>query len=552
VAQQELILIVGHKNPDTDSVVSAIAYAKLKERLGMVNHKAGVVGEINNETKFVLEYFGITPPLQILDLYLRIEDVMSTPAIVVEINSPIKDVLNIIKEKGFMMVPIVKNLELVGTIDITKIASILISQTDIKTDRLVNTTLGNILLCLNGTLIVGKKDMVFPNGNLIIGAMDVNSISNRIKTYYGLDNIVLIGGDREDAQMAILNVGVRCLILTGGFSPTQPVVDLATKLGTALIVSPYDTITSVQLTKLSAPVETLMNATISAIKPYTRVNEAKGIIINSPARSMPVVDELGKVVGVVTARDLLQATGKKVILVDHNELFQSAEGIEEAEIIEIIDHHRLGDIQSRLPIPFMGEPLGSTSTLIAGKYEQHFISPPKEIAGILLAGILSDTLLFKSPTTTPIDIAVAKKLALVCAEKITEFGIKMFRHASITEEKSVKEIIMANYKEYKMGNRNVGIGQIEIIDTENMLKLKDTFQKELNEIREKHNLELAIMLITDILNEGSNLIFAGNSKLIELAFGDYKEGMFLGGILSRKKQVLPAIGKALKLFYQEI
>lgn len=203
---------------------------------------------------------------------------------------------------------------------------------DIETDRQVNTTVKNILQCLNGTLIVGKEDVTFPNGNLIVGAMDVTSMLDRIKTYYGFDNIVLIG-NREDAQIAILNVGVKCLLITGGFSPTQKVVDLATKVGITLIVSPYDTITSVRLTKLSALVETLMNTNISSLTPDMRLNEAKCLVINSPARSMPVVDEFGKVIGVVTARDLLRAGGKKIILVDHNEIFQAAEGIEEAEII---------------------------------------------------------------------------------------------------------------------------------------------------------------------------------------------------------------------------
>ncbi len=552
MAQQELTLIVGHKNPDTDAVASAIAYAKLKEVSGIKNVKAVTVGEINNETKFVLDYFGITPPLIIEDFYLKVEDVMSSSPIVVDINSPLKNVLDIIKEKNFMMVPIVKDLKLKGTIDITKIASMLIQETDIETDRLVNTTAKNIIQCLNGTLLAGNKDTAFPNGNLIIAAMDVQSISNKIKTYYGLDNIILVGGDREDAQISILNADIKCLIITGGFSPTQNVVDLATKVGTTLIVSPYDTISSVRLTKLSAPVETLMNTNISSLTPDTRLNEAKGIVINSPARSMPVVDKFGKVIGVITARDLLQAGGKKVILIDHNEIFQAAEGIEEAEIIEVIDHHRIGDIQSRIPISFIGEPVGSTATLIATKYEQHFISPPNEIAGILLAGILSDTLLFKSPTTTQKDIAIAKKLALVCGVEINEFGINMFRHAAIIAEKSVKEIIMANYKEYKMGDRNIGIGQFETIDVENILKLKEAFQKELNDIKEAHKLELAMMLITDILNEGSNLIFAGNSKIIELAFEEIQERMFLKGIFSRKKQVLPAIGKALKVFYQEV
>ncbi|MEW6607326.1 MAG: putative manganese-dependent inorganic diphosphatase [bacterium] len=547
--QQDLILIIGHKNPDTDSVVSAIAYAELRKTLGDKNVKPASVGEINDETRFVLDYFEVEPPLVIKDLYLRVEDVMTPSPILVNIDSPIKNVLDIMKEKGFLMVPIVKNSEIKGTIDIKKIAALLIAETNIETDRLVNTTVQNIIRCLNGTLIVGEKDIAFPNGNLIIGAMKVDSIVNRIKSYFGFDNIILIG-NREDAQMAILNVGVRCLIITGGFSPVPEVVDLATKSNTTLIISPYDTITSVRLTKLSAGVETLMNTNIPSLTPETRLNEAKGMIINSPARSMPVVDELGKVIGIITARDLLQAMGRKVILVDHNEIFQSAEGIEEAEIIEIIDHHRLGDIQSRMPILFTGEPVGSTATLIAARYEQHFISPSKKIAGILLAGILSDTLIFKSTTTTQKDITIAKKLALAANVDINEFGLDMFRHSSIIEKKSVKEIILANYKEYKIENKNIGIGQFETVDSYNLLKLKDLFLKELNILKEQHKLELAMMLITDILKEGSNLIFAGNPKIIELAFEGIDEELFLKGIFSRKKQVLPAIGKGLKLFYQ--
>ncbi|MEW6618201.1 MAG: putative manganese-dependent inorganic diphosphatase [bacterium] len=547
--QQDLILIIGHKSPDTDSVVSAIAYAELRKTLGDKNVKPVSAGEINDETRFVLDYFEVEPPLVIRDLYLRVEDVMTPSPILVNIDSPIKNVLDIMKEKGFLMVPIVKNSELKGTIDIKKIASLLIAETNIETDRLVNTTVQNIIRCLNGTLIVGEKDTAFPNGNLIIGAMKVDSIVNKIKSYFGFDNIILIG-NREDAQMAILNVGVRCLIITGGFSPAQEVVDLATKSNTTLIISPYDTITSVRLTKLSAGVETLMNTNIPSLTPETRLNEAKGMIINSPARSMPVVDELGKVIGIITARDLLQAMGRKVILVDHNEIFQSAEGIEEAEIIEIIDHHRLGDIQSRMPILFTGEPVGSTATLIAARYEQHFISPSKKIAGILLAGILSDTLIFKSTTTTQKDITIAKKLALAANVDINEFGLDMFRHSSIIEKKSVKEIILANYKEYKIENKNIGIGQFETVDSYNLLKLKDLFLKELNILKEQHKLELAMMLITDILKEGSNLIFAGNPKIIELAFEGIDEELFLKGIFSRKKQVLPAMGKGLKLFYQ--
>jgi len=546
------VLIVGHKNPDTDSVVSAIAYAKLKEELGIKNIKPVTVGKINNETKFVLEYFEVEVPQEIEDFYLRVKDVMSSPPIVVDINSPIKEVLDIIKEKGFMMVPVVEDLELKGTIDIIKIANLLIAETDIETDRLVNTTTKNILRCLNGTLIAGNEDTVFPNGNLIIGTMGAHTIFNKIKRYYGFDNIVLVGGDREDAHISILNAGVKCVILTGGFLPSQEVVDLSKKVGVILIVSPYDTITSVRLTKLSASVKTLMNPEIPSLTPDTRLTEAKGIIINSPVRSIPVVDEFDIVIGVVTGSDLLQATGKKVILVDHNELSQAAEGIEEAEVIEIIDHHRMGNIQSRIPISFTGEPVGSTATLIATKYEQHFISPSKEIAGILLAGILSDTLLFKSPTTTQKDIAIARKLALVAGVDANEFGINMFHHGSIIEEKSIKEIIMANYKEYKMGTRNIGIGQFETIDAKNILKLRDTFQKELNNLKQQQKLELAIMLITDILNEGSYLLFAGNSNIIDLAFQGRKENSFLKGILSRKKQVLPALGKALKFFYHEI
>jgi manganese-dependent inorganic pyrophosphatase len=476
---------------------------------------------------------------------------MSTPPITESPTSPIKRVLEIIRDRKFTMVPIVSDGELRGNINIMGIASILISETDVERSRRVNTTVRNILQCLNGTLITGEEERKFENGNFVIGAMDVKTLKQRMKTYYGFDNIVLVG-DREDAQKVIIASGAKCLIITGGFPPSEEVVRLAEGKEAVIIVSPYDTMTTARLVKLSASIETQMMG-IQSVSPETRLSEARGIIINTPTRALPVVDELGKVVGVITGTDILKAKGKRVILVDHNETFQAVDGIEEAEIIEIIDHHRMGNLQSTTPIYFTGEPVGSTATLIAEKFERHYISPSREIAGILLAGILSDTLLFRSPITTQKDREIAKRLSLIAGVEVEWFGVKMFHHGSDIGVKSAAELLMSNYKEYCMNDKKIGIGQLETVDIESALKLKDEFQVEVDKLRESHNLEVGMMVLTDLLQEGSIIIFSGNSHIMEMAFPSINRGeTFLKGILSRKKQILPAIGRAIKSFYQTL
>jgi manganese-dependent inorganic pyrophosphatase len=289
----------------------------------------------------------------------------------------------------------------------------------------------------------------------------------------------------------------------------------------------------------------------ATISPEMRVMDAKKTIIKTPSRSLPVVDDLWRVVGVVTGTDLLRARGKGVILVDHNELFQAVDGIEEAEVLEVVDHHRIGDLQSTLPISFTGEPVGATSTLIQEKYERSFVSPTKEIAGILLAGILSDTLLLRSPTTTEKDKEIAEKLSLIAGVNMNEFGMEMFRHASSIAGKEIKDVIASNFKEYEIEGRMIGIGQSETIDGEGLLKRRRDFEKELKRIKDVHKLDLAIMVISDVIKEGSFILSSGDQDVIQQAFGTAEKthgAIFLKGVLSRKKQILPAIGQALKAY----
>lgn len=543
-------LVIGHKNPDTDSIVSAIAYAHLKQKLGAEAIWAASAGELNKETMFVLKHFGVELPPVIDDIYLRIRDVMNTQPPVIEIGAPFKNVLEIIKKERVMMVPVVDKGVLKGIIGVMEIADSLVTETDIETSRRVNTTTENILYCLSGTLYVGNKDKVFQHGNLIIGAMAVESITQRIQAQYGFDNIVLVG-NRSDAQMAILDSGAKCLIITGGFIPEDEVIKKAKELNSVVITSPYDTITSVRLVKLSTTVETLMDSQVTPLAADILLKEAVDLIALSPTRSLPVVDEDNYVIGVITDLELSIAQGRRLILVDHNEESQAVEGIREAEIVEIIDHHKIGSIPSLEPIPFICEPVGSTSTLIAEKYEKSFITPPPEIAGLLLAGIISDTFLFRSSTTTDKDRQMAKRLALMASIEVEKFGREMFHH-SLDEERPIKEIILADYKEYDFAGKRVGLGHLQTLDSQNILARREEVKEELNRLIDSHNLELAVMIITDILQEGSTVLFAGNEQIIKSSFnysGQERE-FFLKGALSRKKDFLPLIGRAFKAYYR--
>lgn len=548
-------LIIGHKNPDTDSIVSSIAYANLKKSFGENDVFAASAGELNRETRFVLDYFGVEYPLVIEDVHIRVKDVMDTDFVAIEQGSPFKKVLDTIKKEKVLMVPVIDKGELKGVIGAMEIADSLVSETDIETSRKVNTSVENILHCLGGTLCIGNKDKNFPNGNLIVGAMAVNSIAQRIRVQYGFDNIVLVG-DRTDAQLSIIKAGVKCLIITGGFIPEQRVIEKAKELDVVVIVSPYDTITSVRLVKLSTTVDTLMDSQIIPLTPEMLLKEAIEMVTLSPTRCLPVINEDNQLIGTVTALDLSQGRGVKLILVDHNEESQAINGICEAEVIEVIDHHKIGSISTLEPICFTCEPVGSTSTLIAERYENSLISPSTQIAGILLSGIISDTLLFHSSTTTVRDRNIAKKLALLASiEDIEKFGREMFHHG-IDEEKSAKEIILSDYKEYEFGgstsgnSKKVGIGQIQLLDGQSIINRKEEFEEALNNLINSHKLELAMFIITDILLGGSTVLFAGNEQIMKTAF-DYpastsNKQFFLIHAFSRKKDFLPKIGRAFR------
>ncbi|MDI6792472.1 MAG: putative manganese-dependent inorganic diphosphatase [bacterium] len=547
------ILVIGHKNPDTDSIVSAIAYTHLKNALGTKNILAAAAGELNRETRFVLEHFGVEPLPVIEDIHLKVEDVMDSRPTVIETGAPFKNVLEIIEKEKVMMVPVVAEGELKGIIGVMEIADSLVAETDIETSRRVNTTVENILHCLGGTLYVGDKKRVFTHGNLMVGAMAVESLTSRLRSQFGFDNIILMG-DRPDAQRAVIEAGAKCLIITGGFIPEQEIVERAKELEVVMITSPHDTITSVRLVKLSATVDALMDRQVAPLNPGLLLKEAIGLVSHSPTRSLPVVDENNQVIGVVTGLDLSLSRGRRVILMDHNEESQAVDGILEAEVMEVIDHHKIGRISSLEPIFFTCEPVGSTATLVAEKYEKSFVSPPPQIAGLLLAGIISDTFLFRASTTTDKDRRIAEKLALAARIEIEKLGKEMFHHA-VDEEKPAIEIILSDYKEYELSGKKLGVGQMQVFDNQDILNRKERFKEELSNLLDTHKLELAIMIISDILRGGSTVFFAGNEQIMKMAF-DYtpqagrKNEFFLKDAFSRKKDFLPLIGRTFKTYYR--
>jgi manganese-dependent inorganic pyrophosphatase len=547
----DTILVIGHKNPDVDSVVSSIAYAHLKLMMGIENVIAASAGEINRESQFVLDYFGFKPPLIVDDVYLRVEDIMNRSAPVIEIGSSFKEILEIIDKKKVMMVPVVEKGRLRGIIGVMEVAASLVAETNIETSRRVSTTAKNILHCLGGNLCIGDEKKAFLHGNIIIGAMSVDSIIKRIRSQYGFDNIVLVG-DRKDAQLAILEEEVKCLIITGGFMPHQDIIKKAKEKGIVIISSPHDTITSVRLVKLSASVESLMEKEITALRSETFAKDAAIKISQTPTRSLPVINEDNVVVGVVTDADLSQGWGRKLILVDHNEEFQGIEGLREAEIIEVIDHHKIGNISSIEPIHFTCEPVGSTATLIAEKYEKNYVSLSPKIAGLLLAGIISDTLMFKASTTTEKDLKTAEKLSVISSVDIEKFAKEMFKYG-VDMNRSAVEIILSDFKEYEIDKVKIGIGQIQVFDDSDIRNKIKEIVDALDDLLKAKNLELIMLLVTDMLWGGSTVIFSGNREILKLAFGHHfadgpSREFFLKGALSRKKDFLPNIARAIRRF----
>lgn len=538
------IYVIGHRNPDTDSICSAIGYAHLKQAAGE-NAIAARSGKISAETEFVLDKLGFEKPKLIIDLYPRVKEIMNRDVVVARTNDTLRDLGRIMREQNVKSVAVIDEKQaLVGIVSVGDFSKLYFDELEMQDLSETGVDFAGILRVLEGQLICGEDLERKVAGRLHIAASSHNVIRDIIKP-----GDIVLAGERPRAQLASLKCNIACLVVTGNSEIDEEVLERAKAQGVIVIKAMQDTYTCARLINQSIPVEMIMQKKISWFKPTDLVTDIKEFITKTNYRLYPVVEN-GKVVGAIHRDKLIIQERTKVILVDHNEQGQAVEGIEEAKIVEIIDHHRLGGLQTSEPIFIRHEPVGCTATIVADMHWHRNIEIPAKIAGLLLAAILSDTVLFKSPTCTSKDRGTAEKLALIAGLDIQEFGMSLLKAGASIKGLSTNDIIGNDIKEFQIGDYRVAISQMSVMDSNEILVIKEELLADMESMRNKENYDLVLLMVTNIIEEGTHLLFVGQpASLVTKAFGNNTkdEVLYLPGVMSRKKQVIPPLSEAVKV-----
>ncbi|MGM5481249.1 MAG: putative manganese-dependent inorganic diphosphatase [Nanobdellota archaeon] len=539
------IIITGHKNPDTDSICSAIAYADLKTKMGDESISVRL-GELNKETEFVLKRFGVDAPELVKDVHARVKDLSMDDPVRVYPHNTIFQAWNTMKSEAVKSVAVVDNVNhLLGVTTLSDIAS---RYMDIMQENLLSesdTPLQNILDVLDGRLLVGDVDSFSVKGRVVIGAMT----PEKMKEYVVEDDMVILG-NREENQLAALEKGIGCLIITGNSEVNDIVLEKASSIGAFIISSPKDTYQTVRAINQSIPVSSVMsNDDIVSFNQEEYVHAVKKKMTTTRFATYPVVDASNKIVGFISRYHLLNPPRTRVVLVDHNERSQSAKGIEDTEILEIVDHHRIGDVQSSSPIRFINDPVGSTATIISERYFSEQVALDPSIAGLLLSAILSDTLKFTSPTTTDRDKVIASKLASIADVDIDEYAMEMFKAGTSIEGKTPEELFHQDFKEYDVSDLRIGIAQVPTMDFDSIKTMKERILAFMQENAAAQDYDVLALVLTNVIDGNSEIVFSGEkSHIIRDAFNvpeDANEA-FLEGVVSRKKQIVPVISRKIE------
>lgn len=538
---KDVIYVTGHKNPDSDSICAAIAYAEFKNKTQDIPTIPVRLGDVNQETQFVLDYFGVKKPEFLETVKLKVEDLQIDEMNPVSPEISLKNAWNIMKDNKLKSIPVADgNNHLVGILSTANITSSYMDNWDNCILSKSNATLVNIADTLSASIIYSNEEKhIFP-GKIVVAAMQPESMKEIIK-----EGDIAIVGDRYEAQEALLNIKVSLLILTGSHKLQENLVDLARENGVSVISTPHDSFTASRLIVQSIPVNYVMaKDNLVSFSNDELADDIKSIMTETRYSSYPVLDENNKVIGTISRYHLISNHKKKVIQVDHNERGQSVHGLEDAEILEIIDHHRVADIQTGNPIYFRNEPVGSTSTIVAKRFFENDITPSKEAAGLLCGAIISDTLLFRSPTCTPQDIKICNQLAEIAGINPEDFAKDMFKAGTSLKGKTVEQIFNQDFKPFTIEGVKIGVAQVNTMDIEGFMPLKEEMLAYMNKKADESGLEVIMLLLTDIINEGSQILVTG--KRPEIAADTFKVKLedntaFLPGVLSRKKQVIPPL-----------
>lgn len=543
--KSKIVHVIGHKSPDTDSVCSAIGYSHFKnltdKRYLFVPARAG---KLNEETLFVLKKFGIPVPNEIESLTATVSDLELKSPISIRTGDSVQELAVLMREKGVRTVPVADDSgRLAGIAGLKDIAQHYMDSVGF-TD-LTNTPLGLDILVktLNCRVIcnTGKLDRLA--GRIFIAAMQKGTILHKVR-----QGDIVVTGDQQDLQIDLMHAGCSTLIVVDNMQVSSDVVSEAEKQGVLILSSPHHAFATVHLMTMSVPVEAIMCKVCPTVNLYTPISSLRKRILESEYRSEIVVDSDNRLIGFITRTDLLNPVRKRTILVDHNEVSQAVDGIEEAEILEIIDHHRVGDISTVAPIYVYNDPVGSTCTVVAGIMFLYQVRIPPEIAGALLSGILSDTLMLTLSTTTERDRIEVERLAEIAGVEIKEYGRELL-HASInTKDKTAAELIAADFKEFIIGKKKLGVSQMMVLDCEEIDLREEELLDELEHIRTENGYDLtALLVINPLSSKQERVMLKGEAWIIEKAFQVKVTGdtCVLPGILSRKKDFIPAIGHAL-------
>ena len=529
------VYIFGHQKPDTDSVTASISLAYLKNKLGY-NAEARVLGDINEETKFALDYFNVDAPRYLNDVRLQIKDVTYHKGLFVNYKTTMRETYNYILENNVTGVPIVDdNNTCLGIITVKDIAKNLILGDFTKLDS----TYENILKVLSGEVITKYNEEI--DGHVIVASYKSETFFHDIVL---TNNDIVIAGDREQIHKHAINNKVRLLIVTDNSNISNENLVLAKENNVNIIRTSLDAFHTSRLITQANEINILRTRDLVTFKETDYYDDFLSITKKYRHNNYPVVDNNGKCLGLIRVTDVNDKNKKKVILVDHQEFEQSVPGIEEAQVIEIVDHHKISNISTKMPINFRNMAVGSTNTIIYEMYREAGIEIPNNIAGIMLAGILSDTLILQSPTTTIVDKEAVERLSERLSINYVRFALDMFKKGTSLKGLSKEEIITRDFKLFDSNGRKFGIGQIITLDVESIKDDLDLFLEELNNVRDKMNIEFASLFITDIVRNGSYVIYTENMKdILERGYKvkDFKELTFLQDVVSRKKQIVPVI-----------
>jgi manganese-dependent inorganic pyrophosphatase len=543
------ILVIGHRNPDTDAICSAVGYAEFKRRTGMPEAVAARCGDTNDRIDFVLNTFGVPAPRFVSSVSPTIADVMQREILSVKPTATAADALHLMDTKDIRILPVLdENRHCRGLLSLFKLSKFLFPAANHLGDsRRILSSLQNLAKTLQGELLVKFEPKREEDLIMMIGAMSVDSFADRLEGFLR-DKLIVVVGDRVDIQESAIKENVRLVIVTGGLKVEVRILKAAERNGVSVMSSPHDTATTAALCRAAVMVRHVLNEEFVSFREHEPLSAAREEARASGHHVFPVIDTEKRVAGIFSKADFLKTVTRKLILVDHNELSQAVQGADEADIIEIIDHHRIGALSTQQPILFRNEPVGSTSTIVADCFFRFGVELPKPIAGLLLAGVVSDTLNLTSPTTTPRDSEILKKLEQLSGINAREFTEKLFASGSLLTLKTAPQAITTDCKEYVQDGVKFSIAQIEEIGFDQFWKRKTELLDALEVYRNKRSYFFSGLLVTDVVMQNSLLLAVGNPDFIkQIDYPRVEPGIYeLRDVVSRKKQLLPYFTHCLK------